>query len=226
MGSKRLPNTTRLRTPTTTSSTRASALPRDDRARRPCSRRRGARPTSAPIASPSHQVRHACPYGAAGMTPPSQPLVTPMVALTRLFSPAASTISPRTSRRRSREGRNPNHTRQEHRANQRFQGVAQRHPAGDEHGRARPPIDEEGAPGDAGPKAGAIQHNAASAMPVGGQTAAAKPCTASRESPALAVTTKMTPSTPARIMSGIRIAILHSSACAIGVRGNINLVIL
>ena len=60
-----------------------------------------------PMASPSHQVRQALPNVAAGIMPPSQPLVTPTVALTTVLSMAASTTRPRTSRRRSRAGLNP-----------------------------------------------------------------------------------------------------------------------
>ena len=51
----------------------------------------------------------------------------------------------------------PDHPRQEHGADQRFQRIPQRHPTRDEHGCAGRPIDEESAHSDAGPEASAIQ---------------------------------------------------------------------
>src|SRR2546422_6924343 len=59
--------------------------------------------TRSPIASPIHQSDQSAPKADQGWTPPTQRLVTPIVALTVVLTPAAKTIRPRTSRSRSSE---------------------------------------------------------------------------------------------------------------------------
>ncbi len=56
--------------------------------------------TRAPIASPSHQWRHAPANSAHVRTPAEQKLSVPMVALTAVLAMAASTTRPSTSRSR------------------------------------------------------------------------------------------------------------------------------
>ena len=159
--------------------------------------------TRSPSSSPRHQVRQAWPSLAEGMTPPSQPLVTPRVALTCVLSPAARTTKPTTSRRRASAGRNPT--------------TGCRREAPTTASRVLPSAMPEAtrmvAPVDAltrkAPKARPGQPrcpnrvSATSAMPVGGQTAVAKPLTASRESPSWAVLTSMPHHIPMRMMSGM-----------------------
>lgn len=60
-----------------------------------------------PIASPSHHTLHSGPKPDQSCTPPRHRLVTPIVALTAVLNPAASTTSPNTSFTRLSEPRNP-----------------------------------------------------------------------------------------------------------------------
>ena len=104
--------------------------------------------------SPSHHTRQAEGRSpAASIWSPIQRLVTPMVALTIVLRPAASTTSASTSRTRSSDGLKPATLHEQVGAGERLERVADRDPE-HRHGRRVPGerVGERGAERDAGPQ--------------------------------------------------------------------------
>jgi hypothetical protein len=183
-------NTRRLATTTPSVSVTASRR----RAAEACTRGRfdqtriAGATSSAPIASPTHQVRHVSASFGCWTKPAVYRLATPSVALIIVDNAAANTIRPRTSRKRSSESRKPG-TRESAYAPTTASSVL---PV------AMPAAASEGAPVSMFATSAPIKipghmrrparSTAASAIPVGGQTSDANPETASSRSPTRAAT--------------------------------------
>ena len=185
------PNTRRLKAPTATHTATASTTHRRgwERRSRPLQTKRSGATTRLPMASPSHQVRQALPNVAAGIMPPSQPLVTPTVALTTVLSMAASTTRPRTSRRRSRAGLNPTRRWRSRAPTSASSVFPMAIPHATGTGAPAHRLTRKAPTAIPGQRPQPPRTRAIKAMPVGGQTAVATLCTASKESPNFAVAT-------------------------------------